>query len=54
MSWLTPTMQDLLLEALWQTLWMVGASATIAALCGLPVSLLGRGYAQGQAYPSHK
>ena len=46
MSWLTPTMQDLLLEALWQTLWMVGASATIAVLCGLPIALLL--YATGQ------
>ncbi len=46
MNWLTPTMQDLLLEALWQTLWMVGASATIAVLCGLPIALLL--YATGQ------
>ncbi|MGG5820083.1 methionine ABC transporter permease [Falsiroseomonas sp. HW251] len=40
MSWLTPTMQDLLLEAFWQTLLMVGASAAIAVAVGLPVALL--------------
>lgn len=46
MSWLTPTMQDLLLEAFWQTLWMVGASAAIAIALGLPIALLL--YATGQ------
>ncbi|WP_424812314.1 methionine ABC transporter permease [Roseococcus sp. YIM B11640] len=40
MSWLTPTMQDLLLEAFWQTLIMVGASAAIAVAIGLPIALL--------------
>ncbi|WP_211187231.1 methionine ABC transporter permease [Neoroseomonas marina] len=40
MSWLTPTMQDLLLEALWQTTLMVGASAAIAVALGLPIALL--------------
>jgi D-methionine transport system permease protein len=40
MGWLTPTMQDLLLEASWQTLVMVGASAAIAVACGLPLALL--------------
>jgi len=40
MSWLTETMQDLLLEAFWQTLIMVGASAAIAVTLGLPIALL--------------
>ncbi|WP_211866366.1 methionine ABC transporter permease [Neoroseomonas terrae] len=40
MSWLTPAMQDLLLEALWQTALMVGASAAIAVVIGLPIALL--------------
>jgi D-methionine transport system permease protein len=40
MSWLTPTMQDLLLEAFWETLIMVGAAAAIAVLLGLPIALL--------------
>ncbi|NMJ41479.1 ABC transporter permease [Roseomonas sp. JC162] len=33
-------MQDLLLEALWQTTLMVGASAAIAVALGLPIALL--------------
>lgn len=40
MTFLTPTMQDLLLEAAWQTLLMVGASAAIAVVFGLPLALL--------------
>jgi D-methionine transport system permease protein len=40
MSWLTPTMQDLLVEALWETVIMVGASAAIAVAFGLPLALL--------------
>ncbi len=40
MSWLTPTMQDLLWEAAWQTLLMVGVSAAIAVALGLPIALL--------------
>ncbi|MBS7811584.1 methionine ABC transporter permease [Roseococcus pinisoli] len=40
MSWLTPTMQDLLLEAFWETLIMVGAAAAIAVALGLPIALL--------------
>lgn len=40
MSWLTETMQDLLLEAFWETLIMVGASAAIAVALGLPIALL--------------
>ncbi len=39
MSWLTPTMQDLLLAALWETVIMVGASAAIAVAIGLPLAL---------------
>lgn len=37
---LTPAMQDLLIEAAWQTLMMVGASAAIAVAIGLPLALL--------------
>jgi D-methionine transport system permease protein len=40
MTWLTPTMQDLLLAALWETVIMVGASAAIAVAIGLPMALL--------------
>jgi D-methionine transport system permease protein len=40
MSWLTPMMQDLLLEALGQTLVMVGASTVLAVAFGLPLALL--------------
>ena len=40
MSWLTETMQDLLLEAFWETLIMVGAAAAIAVAVGLPIALL--------------
>jgi D-methionine transport system permease protein len=38
--WLNPAMQDLLIEAGWQTLLMVGAAAGISVLVGLPVALL--------------
>ena len=40
MSWLTPMMQDLLLEALGQTLVMVGVSTVLAIAFGLPLALL--------------
>jgi len=40
MTWLTPAMQDLLIEASWQTVLMVGAAAGIAILLGLPLALL--------------
>jgi D-methionine transport system permease protein len=40
MSWLTPTLQDLMVEALWETVVMVGASAAIAVAFGLPLALL--------------
>ncbi len=40
MNWPTPAMQDLLIEAAWQTLLMVGASGAVAVLLGLPLALL--------------
>jgi D-methionine transport system permease protein len=40
MGWLSPAMQDLLIEAGWQTVLMVGASALIAVVLGLPLALL--------------
>ncbi|WP_270935573.1 methionine ABC transporter permease [Falsiroseomonas oryzae] len=40
MSWLSPTLQVLLVEALWETVVMVGASAAIAVAFGLPLALL--------------
>ena len=40
MSWLPPAMRDLLIEAAFQTLLMVGASAAAAVLLGLPLALL--------------
>ena len=40
MSWLTPMMQDLLIEALGQTLVMVGVSTLLAIAFGLPLALL--------------
>ncbi|WP_431283648.1 methionine ABC transporter permease [Humitalea sp. 24SJ18S-53] len=40
MTWLTPSLQDLLIEALWDTVLMVGASAAIAVAFGLPLALL--------------
>ncbi|WP_043359411.1 methionine ABC transporter permease [Belnapia sp. F-4-1] len=40
MSWLTPMMQDLLIEALGQTLVMVGVSTVLAIAFGLPLALL--------------
>nr|WP_237213352.1 methionine ABC transporter permease [Roseomonas sp. NPKOSM-4] len=40
MTWLSPALQDLLVEALWDTVVMVGASAAIAVAFGLPIALL--------------
>lgn len=40
MSWLSPALQQLLVEALWDTVVMVGASAAIAVALGLPMALL--------------
>lgn len=40
MSFLTPALQDLLLQALWETAVMVAASAATAVLLGLPLAVL--------------
>jgi len=40
MSWLTPGLQALLIESLWETAIMVGASAALAVAFGLPLALL--------------
>lgn len=40
MSFLTPALQDLLLQALWETAVMVAASAAVAVLLGLPLAVL--------------
>ena len=40
MNWLTPMMQELLIEALGQTLVMVGVSTVLAIAFGLPLALL--------------
>ncbi|MBE9605466.1 ABC transporter permease [Acetobacteraceae bacterium H6797] len=39
LPWLTPTLQDLLIDAAWETAAMVGGSAAIAILFGLPIAL---------------
>jgi D-methionine transport system permease protein len=51
MSWLSPALQDLLIEALWDTALMVGASAAIAVLLGLPIALLLHATAPGGLAP---
>ncbi|HEY4250806.1 MAG TPA: methionine ABC transporter permease, partial [Roseomonas sp.] len=40
LPWLTPSLQDLLIEAAWQTAAMVGGATAIALLAGLPIALL--------------
>ena len=40
MSFLSPALQDLLLQALWETAAMVSAAAAVAVLLGLPLALL--------------
>ena len=40
MSFLTPALQELLLQAFWETAVMVAASAAVAVLLGLPLALL--------------
>ena len=40
MSFLSPALQELLLQALWETAAMVAASAAVAVLLGLPLALL--------------
>jgi D-methionine transport system permease protein len=37
--WITPAMQELLIEAAWQTAAMVGASIAIAIAAGLPIAM---------------
>jgi D-methionine transport system permease protein len=48
MTWLTPTMQGLLLDATLETAQMVGLSALIAVIVGLPLALLLHGTTAGQ------
>ncbi|MBK1656730.1 methionine ABC transporter permease [Paracraurococcus ruber] len=50
--WLPPMLEDLFLEAAWQTLFMVGAAAGIAVLFGLPLALLLHATAPGGLAPS--
>jgi D-methionine transport system permease protein len=52
LPWLSPMLQDLLVEAAWQTLFMVGAAAGIAVLLGLPLALLLQATAPGGLAPS--
>ncbi|MBX9592755.1 MAG: ABC transporter permease [Roseomonas sp.] len=52
MTWLAPALQDLLVEALWDTALMVGASAAIAAIIGLPIALLLHATAPGGLAPN--
>lgn len=52
MTWLTPAMQDLMIEAFIETLIMVGASAGIAVLFGLPIALLLSATAPGGLSPT--
>ncbi len=48
MTWLTPTMQGLLFDAAIETAQMVGLSAVIAVVLGLPLALLLHTTGQGQ------
>jgi D-methionine transport system permease protein len=48
MTWLTPTMQDLLLDATIETAQMVVLSALVAVLAGLPLALLLYSTGQGR------
>ncbi|NGM20332.1 ABC transporter permease [Roseomonas stagni] len=49
---MSPALQDLLIEALWDTALMVGASAAIAVLIGLPIALLLHATAPGGLAPN--
>lgn len=51
MTWLTPTMQDLLLAAAGETALMVGMAACVAVVAGLPLALLLHGTAGAAAWP---
>lgn len=52
MTWLTPAMQNLMVEAFIETLVMVGASAGIAVLFALPIALLLSATAPGGLSPA--
>jgi len=39
LPWLTPTLTDLMLDAAWETLLMVGISVLVAVVIGLPLAL---------------
>ena len=52
LPWLSPTLADLLLEAAWQTLLMVGASIAVAVVAGLPLALLLHATAPGSLHPA--
>ncbi|UFN48357.1 ABC transporter permease [Roseomonas sp. OT10] len=52
LPWLTPTLQDLLVEAAWETLLMVAAAIAIAIAAGLPLALLLHATAPGGLRPS--
>ncbi|WP_092960836.1 methionine ABC transporter permease [Falsiroseomonas stagni] len=49
---MAPALQDLLVEALWDTALMVGASAAIAVIIGLPIALLLHATAPGGLAPN--
>ncbi|TCZ55017.1 methionine ABC transporter permease [Roseicella aquatilis] len=51
LPWLPPALQDLLIDAAWETLVMVGAAAGIAVLAGLPLALLLHATAPGGLAP---
>ncbi|RKK05366.1 D-methionine ABC transporter permease MetI [Pseudoroseomonas wenyumeiae] len=44
---MTPTLQDLFIEAAWETLMMVGGAAAIAVVIGLPLALVLHATARG-------
>ncbi|WP_216851017.1 methionine ABC transporter permease [Acidisphaera sp. L21] len=52
MTWLTPTMQDLLLDAAVETAQMVGLSALVAVVLGLPLALVLHVTGAGQLSPN--
>jgi D-methionine transport system permease protein len=45
--WMTPALQDLFIEAAWETLMMVAGAALIAVVFGLPLALLLHATARG-------
>ncbi|MFT8243996.1 methionine ABC transporter permease [Roseomonas sp. BN140053] len=52
LPWLTPTLEDLLVEAAWQTAAMVFISIAVAVALGLPLALLLHGTGPGGLRPS--